>query len=892
MVLDPLSALAVGASVVQFLKFSGKLISKATELYKGSSKSLIEVQELHDVSQRLVQLNSDLLATRGRLRSKVKQKTLPPSEQALEHVSLECTQIATEFEGTLQKLLASTQKDAWKSCRQAFKSIWNKDGLEAIQRRLGQQREQLVIHLLVVISNNQLESLGEFRNENSRLESHILDAVRASHTELKRDLAGFAANLGHPGKQNVSNIVEQNWRGWQEAHKNDLRSAFDDFSLRISSEKEQQIRDYILSTLHSPQSHDRELRIRAAHTKTFGWIFESSSRHKPFSDFVKWANMPSTSGQIYWVAGKPGSGKSTLMRFLTQDDRTKALLTTSSSTKPLLFASWFFWLAGTDVQKSYRGMIRSLLDDRKLPDWTIAEIEDAFNTLLRTTADSYRLALFIDGLDELQGAFQDHSMLVESMRRISQFAHVKLCVSSRPWPVFKSALSKGPMLRLECLTHGDISRYVHDKFYESHEFQSLWNAEPDLCSALVREVVDKAQGVFLWVYLVVQSLLQGLIEGDMLDELYLRLRKMPEDLDDFFRYIVMGIQHDYRPEAAALFKVVLDVESPTVSSLSFLNQALKDSDFWRATEESIWQPLTLQISTMTRRIESRGKGLLEVVNEGGNVHAVSFLHRTARDFLLAPSSQDVLGDYYPKDFSPNLFTCRAIVAQLKLWGSTMPLKLLGVLRTTFLESFRKYETESKNTDVQLMDHFTIIVNKEMDEHGRALIQGEYDPRGSSVFLALVGEIKLYALYKIEHGTFDLDAVYFHCFDIYTPSCLLRLCICQPVALFEVAAALIKRGAKIDHSWTEFLIKATGEYDRRQRESKALDPARSQMAKLLIQLGPPVKVHYHPERSGLYDCRPVMKKLFPTESDQFIALLNKRQQSKLQRLSSVFKKKTT
>ena len=151
MVLDPLAALSVGASVVQFVDFSSKLISKATELYKGSRNALIEVQELHDVSRRLIRLDENLFGTRRALRAHNKQKNLPPAEEALQQVSLECTKMAAEFIDTLDKLLAPSEHKAWKSCRQAFKAIWNKDGLEAMQRRLSQQREQLVIHLLVVI---------------------------------------------------------------------------------------------------------------------------------------------------------------------------------------------------------------------------------------------------------------------------------------------------------------------------------------------------------------------------------------------------------------------------------------------------------------------------------------------------------------------------------------------------------------------------------------------------------------------------------------------------------------------------------------------------------------------------------------------------------------------
>ena len=139
------------------------------------------------------------------------------------------------------------------------------------------------------------------------MEAHILHAVQASNTELKGDLAGFAAMLTSKKRPRDSSALETNWSRWQEAHKAEVLSVFTDFSQRIEGEKEKQISDYILNTLHFPRIRDRELRIHPAHARTFGWIFDASRQHKPFSNFVEWVRSRTHSGTIYWVAGKPGS---------------------------------------------------------------------------------------------------------------------------------------------------------------------------------------------------------------------------------------------------------------------------------------------------------------------------------------------------------------------------------------------------------------------------------------------------------------------------------------------------------------------------------------------------------------------------------------------------------
>jgi hypothetical protein len=64
-----------------------------------------------------------------------------------------------------------------------------------------------------------------------------------------------------------------------------------------------------------------------------------------------------------------------------------------------------------------------------------------------------------------------------------------------------------------------MAHFVGVKFEGNRGFLELKTIFPTETARLIRDIVRKSDGVFLWVSLVVKSLLEALTEGDGLVEL-------------------------------------------------------------------------------------------------------------------------------------------------------------------------------------------------------------------------------------------------------------------------------------------------------------------------------------------------------------------------------------
>lgn len=444
-------------------------------------------------------------------------------------------------------------------------------------------------------------------------------------------------------------------------------------------------------------------RIAEAHTRTFAWILEPEQAQKDTVSpnlFLKWLR---AGNEVFWLTGNAGSGKSTLMKFLSLNPKTEEALKLWAGSRQLSVGSYYFWASGTPLQKSQEGLLRTLLFDilRQCHDLVdsldIAQSktslfkdhpDDENSTLskrdviralksLDETAPDIRFCFFIDGLDEYDG---DPYELVELIQVLAQSRIIKLCVSSRPWYVFGDIFGKDTkaMLKLEDLTRNDIAMFAQDKLQSHPRIRNIQkNGNYEL---LVQEIVETAQGVFLWVFLVLRSLLAGLTNADKLSDLQRRLRALPKNLEEFFKSMFESIEDVYQSHSARLFRYALiaaEVQPLQLITLSFLDE--DDPEIAYTT-----QPYSMSLAEieerqdiMRRRVAAWSKGLLEVTNTTSlkQPHmrffhfTIEFLHRTVRDFLLTSHMENLLASNTEHGFKPYTSLCNAYLAMIK----TIPL---------------------------------------------------------------------------------------------------------------------------------------------------------------------------------------------------------------------------
>ncbi|KAL3302258.1 High-affinity nicotinic acid transporter, partial [Colletotrichum asianum] len=348
----------------------------------------------------------------------------------------------------------------------------------------------------------------------------------------------------------------------------------------------------ILESLHFTQIKDRQNEIPKAHKDTFEWIFSENTS----GNFSNWLR---DSSGIFWITGKPGSGKSTLMKFISGHEMTKSLANIWAGPKQLLFASHFFWFGGTKLQKSQEGLLRTLLfqissnapqliskvfPDRVsgqfqyLESWSLEELSDAFKRLQALPNVPYRILILVDGLDEYSGQGTE---LTTFLQAITKSTEIKVCCASRPWQEFRDGFSNAfGQIQMHNLTSEDMRLYVQHNLRQNEQFKTLQSSQEAKARSLMNSICAKAGGVFFWVSLVVKSIVRGLNNNDGLEILQRRVSEFPPDLEQFFKRMIDSIEEVYKKEVGRVFSMLLMVNAP----LPLILFRARDSDLIRDME--------------------------------------------------------------------------------------------------------------------------------------------------------------------------------------------------------------------------------------------------------------------------------------------------------------------
>lgn len=481
----------------------------------------------------------------------------------------------------------------------------------------------------------------------------------------------------------------------------------------------------VLRSLHYPRLNDRHAKIELAHEETFSWILDRHVEGGGKCRDVKFLDWLESASGTYWISGKAGSGKSTLMKYLSSHETTMTALrawATMQSHSLLVTGSFYFWNSGNEMQKSQRGLFQSLLltifqkcphlmplvcpsrwlsvqsGFEQLETWDVQELFNAIKCIISQLSKSthnVKCCFFIDGLDEYEG---NHYDIVKALSVLTSSSDVKVCLSSRPWSIFEDAFEKTTdrKLYLQDLTQNDIRSYVENNLRKHQSFEISMPEEQEKYNEIIEETVSKSKGVFLWVVLVVRSLYEGLTNGDSIHILQQRLHSFPSDLEDFFRHMLDSVDNVYQHDMARTFQVALQAtDSLPLIAYSYADETALEYVLDLPVGPISTNELNSRLDKMRRRINSRTKGLLEICGNSTSVGElgdwVEFLHRTVRDFLLTKDIQRMMGDRMDKGFSPNRAISRAYLALMK----TLKVRLVEqMLQHAYLAELESEEADT------------------------------------------------------------------------------------------------------------------------------------------------------------------------------------------------------
>jgi hypothetical protein len=615
--MEAVAAVGVAAAAMQFFEITAKALKTYSEIrqsIKGESKFNEDLgKSVHELQQIQSSLNAPLSGN-------------DPQTSAVISIRNECNEIAKGLLSRLQSVQPG--RKGWRRSVQAtFRTIHEVKNIRALEQRYRDCQSKFQEALSVEMRNAIAVVLQEQGKTNDALLNVVLPRVDAR---------------------------------------------FD----RVQSSLEYKT---FLDSLFFPDMFARHRNIDPPSTGTYEWIFNQDAEEdeKDQANLGKFKRWLCSDEPYFWINGKAGSGKSSLMSFIESDERTEEALKSWAGPRELHIFSFFFWRPGSDLQKSITGLLQTLLYQlvKRKPaiiggllsaDRTLVHSVWTETTLLRTIAQALSLYgndslfLLIDGLDEFEGPYL---RMLDTLFKLQSGPNVKICLSSRPETALVKRLGAFPSLCLQDINRRDIESFVR-RTLKPH--QDVANDE------IIFDVVDRSEGIFLWAALVCKSLVSGYDAGDDEKVIQQRLNATPAGLKALITHMFHNIEDVHRDSLSVYFGLLKFGEA----SVALVTVVLHGKPF------DTLQQYSDECRLMKHRILAQSKGLIEL-NERGDFQSdlewafvdvssgkirsdflqeaerknldryermdLRWVHRSAYDCILDSSSHDLAASLLPSN---------------------------------------------------------------------------------------------------------------------------------------------------------------------------------------------------------------------------------------------------
>lgn len=275
-------------------------------------------------------------------------------------------------------------------------------------------------------------------------------------------------------------------------------------------------------------------------------------------------------GGFFWIQGKPGSGKSVLMKHLLTSPQTKTILAAASADISKWHVVYFFFdfRASRSLANTTDGLFRSLLQQivRVLPfskeiltkyqldlDHILIchLLEDVIRTIVKILdAEMLSVLLLVDGLDESESNI---CLLIQSLKSIHQQTGLRIFFASRPEPLIVALLRDCPTMKLQEHNAQGVEAFVRGALSDAGYHFSLPGSFFD---GLIALILERTKGVYLWANYAVEMAIDATVRGLRRNEMLRVIMPLPGELGSLYDRIFERVPVVCRSEAALILLLV------------------------------------------------------------------------------------------------------------------------------------------------------------------------------------------------------------------------------------------------------------------------------------------------------------------------------------------------
>ncbi|KAF8865135.1 hypothetical protein BDZ45DRAFT_474377 [Acephala macrosclerotiorum] len=344
------------------------------------------------------------------------------------------------------------------------------------------------------------------------------------------------------------------------------------------------------------------------HDETCQWIMKHSQMKSWLRD--------DTSNPVLWLSGKPGAGKSVMCSFIVQE-----LIRIST------LDSCYYFCSGQDADHDYGHLLRTLalqLLRRNLDLASMISNEFVYKgiscgvkvlkTLLPRMLQVMQCTrIIVDGIDELSKESQ--SLVLKDLQTFcdAETSHCKIIFSSRKEVYLLENLSKKPQICLD--NRAEVNSDI--KLYVKSAIVALRTLDEDLLNRIEAILVNKADGMFLWVRLVVDELRNCFSDWDLEE----KANCLPRGLNEAYGRILKRIMAEHGPT------------SPAIRILHWMACCYRPLKIFEILDGISLRPNCTTLNRKTR-MHKKVLDLCRPLVEDGPSGTLEFVHFSAKAYLL------------------------------------------------------------------------------------------------------------------------------------------------------------------------------------------------------------------------------------------------------------------